>query len=43
MREAGVPSTGMLYRPVYKGVPAPPGTVMVALVEIPRNAQRAHY
>jgi hypothetical protein len=35
MREAGAPSTGGW------GVPAPPGVVMVALPEVPRNAQRA--
>src|SRR5215208_4622521 len=35
MREAGVPSTGGWV------VPAPPGILMVAPPEVPRNAQRA--
>ena len=35
MREAGVPSTGGWV------VPAPPGVVMLAPPEVPRNAERA--
>src|SRR5215208_929850 len=35
MIEAGAPSTGGW------GVPAPPGVVMVAPLEVPRNAERA--
>jgi hypothetical protein len=38
MREAGAPSTG---EDVVQSVPAPPGVVMVAPPEVPRNAKAA--
>jgi hypothetical protein len=40
MREAGEPSTGASYPIVTYGVPAPPGTVMVASPQVPRNTQQ---
>ncbi len=45
MREAGAPSTGELRegcnRALRSVVPAPPGVVMVAPPEVPRNAEGA--
>src|SRR5215217_4617064 len=41
MREAGVPSTGGSCRCPLRGVPAPPGVVMVSPLEVPRNAEGA--
>jgi hypothetical protein len=39
MIEAGAPSTrGKLWH-AFRGVPAPPGVVMVAPPEVPRNAE----
>ena len=38
MIEAGEPSTGEL-KHANRGVPAPPGVVMVAPPEVPRNAK----
>jgi hypothetical protein len=40
MIEAGAPSTGQL-QSALGVVPAPPGVVMLALPEVPRNAERA--
>ena len=40
MIEAGAPSTEEV-APVYREVPAPPGLVMVAPLEVPRNAETA--
>jgi hypothetical protein len=39
MREAGTPSTGEVEGCFLRSVPAPPGVVMLAPPEIPRNAQ----
>jgi hypothetical protein len=41
MIEAGVPSTGRCVDALGRGVPAPPGVVILAPPEVPRNAQRA--
>ena len=42
MIEAGAPSTGgVCYVSSLGGVPAPPGALMVALPEVPRNAEGA--
>jgi hypothetical protein len=41
MREAGGPSTSSRNTPGSGVVPAPPGIVMVALPEVPRNAEGA--
>ncbi len=41
MIEAGAPSTGSRNTPGSGVVPATPGAVMVALPEVPRNAERA--
>jgi hypothetical protein len=40
MREAGAPSTGAVATKLFRYVPNPPEVVMVALPEIPRNAER---
>jgi hypothetical protein len=41
MIEAGAPSTGESCHSALGGVPAPPGVVMVAPPEVPRNAEGA--
>jgi len=41
MMEAGAPSTGGCCRSYGRSVPVPPGMVMLAPPEVPRNAEGA--